>query len=385
MGYVGAAMYNKGVDNLAAGTEGVADSLSKNRESKRQQNMAQTLLGLNQREEQLGQVNGQPVAGAVGSQAGENLYDFQKRGASALLLAGANPTEAAGMMKIKTAPDMAKRDYANTRADELFKQTLDTNKLAEDTRYHKAIEGDYSINSDDRGNTWKLNKNTGEREKLSSGSGINPKNIQLVPVTNRNSSGVETTNYVPVDKTTGKVVGGQDASATKYPVISNSDKTYRDDLPVIDQNIEKLEAIINNPEYADSFGQLDNAIDSTTRWLGFQNDDSEKNAEIGALSSNLLAGFGKAQMAGVLTDQDMKIIKQQIPSASDSPATAKKKIAFIKDLMNVRNESWRGRLDQSNPNWLPKEQINATTPTPNGMKKQINTDTGEVRFVPIGG
>ncbi len=389
MGYVGAAMFNNGVDNLAAGTEGVADSLGENRESKRQQNMAQTLLGLNQREEQLGQVNGQPVAGAVGSQAGENLYDFQKRGASALLLAGANPTEAAGMMKIKTASDLAQRDYGDSRADELFKQTLDRDKLTEDTRYHKAIEGDFSINSDDRGNTWKLNKNTGEREKLSSGSGINPKNIQLVPVTTRDGLGVETTEYVPVDKTTGKRVGGVNAdgtntgnvSGTKSPTLSQKDKDFT-------KNYGTSSDVANRVKDTFSDTGLWGGLDAITGKVGqfFNTDEGNKQGLLNQDLSELRLGI-TSRLSGVLSDKDMQVLLDTIPQVSDQPEVAQQKLKKTMELTGKAEATELSRLYESNSELIQplyQEMESGNKKVPYGYDLQRNNSTGQYRLVPKG-
>ncbi len=305
-------------------------------------------------------------------------------------IANLDPMEKIGLSNAASKPIYAQeqvereklqQDVTNAYKDASLLNQQD--QITETGRHNVAMESKttpkgFGMVSDDLGNFYQYSKDTGEYSMVqqAGAGGVNPDHVSLKPVVSRDENGIETTKYVPFNKMNGQPINGADAGGIKYPVISNGDKSYRDDMPVIDNNIANLEAMINNPKYASSFGQFDNAVDSTARWMGYQGDGTEKNAEINALSSNLLAGFGKAQMAGVLTDQDMKIIKQQIPSSSDSPATARKKMAFVKELMAVRNKSWSERLNASNPNWL--QQNNEP------VQEQVIPKTALEDLVPLG-
>ena len=310
---------------------------------------------------------------------GENADSYNTRMRLGLSnVDGIDPLKALQLSQVASDPiykqearELAANQYQDTQTQIGVVNTHNANTLVEQSRHNVATENKhtskgYGMISDDLGNFYQYNKDDGSYKLVqeAGSGGVNPNHVTLKPVTSRDASGIETTKYVPVNKMTGQSINSESTTATKYPVIANSDKTYRDDMPVIDSNIANLESMINNPAYASSFGVVDNALDGVSRWAGFETQGAEKNAEINALSSNLLAGFGKAQMAGVLTDQDMKIIQQQIPSASDSPQTAKKKMAFIKDLMGVRNKSWRDRMNQSNPGWLKQDNVPSPSTTP---------------------
>jgi len=302
---------------------------------------------------------------------GQSPLAYQQQQRSAMsAIDGINPLEALQLSNAQANPYVVEQKRLSDLEQLGLNNQFRTDTLDESIRHNQAVESKvtpkgYGSVTTDNGDVYSFNKDTGTMELVQKGNGFNSKNISLQAVTSRDSSGVETTQYVPFNKVTGKPIGGGDVpTGTKYPTISTGDKSYRDDIPAIDTNIANLEAMINNPAYASSFGIADNAIDGVSRWAGIESDGASKNAEISALSSNLLAGFGKAQMNGVLTDQDMKIIKQQIPSASDSPQTAKKKMAFVKELMATRNKAWSNRLKQSNPGWLEEDNVPVTSTTP---------------------
>ena len=142
-------------------------------------------------------------------------------------------------------------------------------------------------------------------------------------------------------------------------------------MPNITKNIKDLDTIIRDPETSGSFGPVDQYTGKIGGMLG--TDEGKTVTKINTLSSNLLAGFGKAQMAGVLTNQDMDIIKQQIPSSGDTHVEAQTKIEFIKNFMAEKNQAWYRRMEESNPGFA-FGTVTADTPVPLGFAKYKNAD-----------
>ena len=163
----------------------------------------------------------------------------------------------------------------------------------------------------------------------------------------------------------------------KHPVIQRADRDYRDNLTNTTAMIKNLETIID--EVPGAFGLLDQYTGQAGAMIGTREGNAQQQAR--ALMSNLLAAFGKAQMAGVLTDQDMAIIRQQIPDVSNTTYQAKVKLNFIKDYLARKNVQWFKRMEASNPGFA-FGNVEPGTPTPIGFVKQYNTDTGEYRIVP---
>lgn len=318
---------------------------------------------------------------------------------------GIDPMTAIGLATTLSKPRLDERKYTNDRIDA---ENLNS------YRSTMASKGSFGMTTDDYGNAWLINKNTGEVTPYATGNEgrVNPKNIVLKPVTSRDTSGIEKTEYVPFDKTTGLTVQqttvGQDDNAViaehlrteyginttdgfyalskdqqniiradikniltpadtdntisgvgmKYPAVAQKDKEYADNIPVIEQNLENLEKMIMDPGFGGAFGALDQYTGQVGGMFPSPTDDSKKQAEVKALTSNMLAGFGKAQMAGVLTDQDMNIIRQQIPDVSDQPDIAMKKINFIKSYMEAKNKAFRERMGKSNPGYVSENMHN---------------------------
>ena len=80
-------------------------------------------------------------------------------------------------------------------------------------------KGQYGFTTDDLGNVYQTNRNTGDVNTVAGGYDIynSPRNTVLKTVTNRDGSGVETTTQVPVNKLTGQPVNTQQ-SQTQPPV-----------------------------------------------------------------------------------------------------------------------------------------------------------------------
>ncbi|MHA1664203.1 MAG: hypothetical protein ACTSVR_13210, partial [Candidatus Thorarchaeota archaeon] len=163
----------------------------------------------------------------------------------------------------------------------------------------------------------------------------------------------------------------------KYPAINQKDKGYADDMPAINNNLAELDQIVNDPAYANSFGLVDKYLDMVGSLWG--SEGGVKQAEAETLTSNLLAGFGKAQMAGVLTQQDMDIIKRQIPDVGDHPKKAQEKMKFIIRMMQDKNQAYINRMNKSNPDFLGSKGKTYSSPERYDSAPKV-LDDGSILF-----
>lgn len=359
MGYVASSLFNQGGDNLSSGLKDVSNTLGEQREAKRQQKLAQVLLNTDR-----GEV--------------EDLYDYQRRGAKALLLSGANPEEASTMMKLKTAPYIAQRDYANKRADTLFNQGIETGKLQTKTATQPKT-----------GETYTFNPETGKYD-IPLYEGIDPlkvaqakangNNTVMVDKTVPDGFGGSTTIKVPVNKYTGKDAEGNTPKVVKQATLSQKDKdftkNYGSGSDVIKTVYDYLE-----PKHSGIWGGLDSLTGPIGKFFGSTEGENQALAQQ-ALENLRLEATNK--LSGVLSDQDMKIILDTIPTINDQPELAKAKLQKVETAIAKADANQFNRLVKSNPNAVKDMAIGmvkGTTPVPTGYQL-VKYKDGSVALIP---
>ena len=248
----------------------------------------------------------------------------------------------------------------NNRAEDV---TYRTNTFNESTRHNKAMENKgfapkgYGMTTDEYGTTYMYNKDTGKYEAIVNGNANNgavpPKFIGNTSVVDTDpATGIETKKQVSFDKRNPTVdLNGNPITSVSYPTITKDDRDYLQGIPTMNKMVTDLSKIIDTS--SGSFGPVDQYTGKIGAMLG--KDEGTAQTKARAISSNLLAGFGKAQMAGVLTDQDMKIIKEQIPSVSDTQAEAQTKMKFLKDFLKTKTTAWIKEKERTNPGFVPKD------------------------------
>ena len=114
---------------------------------------------------------------------------------------GMTATKALGLASGLAKPAYDARAYRDDR--------VDASNL---NNYRNVMSGrgSYGMTVDDYGNSYMLNKHTGEvvsgDNNVDTAGRTNPKNVVLKSITSRDANGVETTRQVPFDKTTGQPI-----------------------------------------------------------------------------------------------------------------------------------------------------------------------------------
>jgi len=316
----------------------------------------------------------QAIKSLLGSVDMSDPYAAQESLSGGLMgIRGVDPLQAIGLASKAVQPAIQRRSEERALEESAFNRAMDVAKFN---------QPDYATVKDDFGNIYALDKKTGRFSPIQTApeGAVNPKDVQLVTVTDRDSYGNETTRVVPYNKRTlspmGAGAGGSGGPGTvvgtKRPTLPTTDREMYDTASTIFPLIDELSGIVE--ESPGSFGPLDQYTGAIGAMMGTEEGTNLTRAN--AISSNLLAGFGKAQMAGVLTDQDMEIIRKQIPQTSDTATEARVKVKFIRDYLKDKYSQWFNRIGKSNP------AILKDISTPPGFVKQYNPDTGEYRIVP---
>ena len=341
----------------------------------------------------------QAIRSLLGSIDMSDPYAAQESLSGGLMgIRGVDPLQAIGLASKAVQPEISRRAEERAAEQAAFKQGMDMAKFN---------QPDYTTVKDDLGNIYALDKKTGSFKMIQEApeGAVNPKDIQIVTVTDRDSYGNEITRVIPYNKRTQQPIAPETtgsgntsigpAAATegqaqpmaaqsprggsvgtvvsvKRPKLPTSDLEMYDAASTIFPLIDELSGIIEGSP--GSFGPIDQYTGSIGAMMGTEEGTNLTRAN--AISSNLLAGFGKAQMAGVLTDQDMEIIRKQIPQTSDTATEAKEKVRFIRNYLKDKYTQWFNRIGRSNP------AILRDIKTPPGFVKQYNPDTGEYRIVP---
>ncbi len=125
------------------------------------------------------------MTSVVGKYAGQDITD---KATQELMMGEMAGVQGATIKDVKAASDML---FGRSDADRAYNK------------------GQYGFQTDEMGNAYSYNKNTGEYTQVGESpykNGINPKNVTLKSVTSRDAGGVETTVQVPYNKVTGQPV-----------------------------------------------------------------------------------------------------------------------------------------------------------------------------------
>lgn len=124
-------------------------------------------------------------------------------------------------------------------------------------------------------------------------------------------------------------------------------QTY-DTIPQVNKLFDSFSKIIPEKDTdSDYFGRADALTGDVAGWFGVNTEQSSKIQEVSSLGSKLLGMLGKEEMKGVLSDQDLKIINQNIPSPYDSENQAFEKWKVVTDLWKNRVENFNSRMEMS--------------------------------------
>ena len=325
---------------------------------------------------------------------------------------GVSALDAIGIASKLAKPRFDERKYRDDRTDA---------EVQNDYRRAMAGKGTYGFTTDDMGNAYRYNKNTGEYEVVREApSGyVNPKNVVLKTVTDRDENGVETTRQVPFDKTTGRPVDQASVPDTEqqrarsfleykglteeqYAALPEADKVRLDEEfsvykmptavsvsapdvgvgvkhPKVDKStkdakdaLESSYNLINNIRVPteDQSGPIDSRIDDVAAWLNLDNPDSIAAKDFDAEVANLTTAFGTAQVKGVLSDKDTKFITDQMPDRRLSPTVNANRIKSIKKKIREAIE----RFNLMNPNAKINIQVDTNTSTQKGSPYGTGTE-----------
>ena len=240
--------------------------------------------------------------------------------------------------------------------------------------------------TDDYGKSWKYNKDDGTVTIINtgtyddgSGSNVPAKYRQVVQVKDRDGLGNETVKQVVIDKRNGQPINaGESTTGTVAPTLSQKDKDFT-----------KLYGQGNT-----TIGNVRGTLDDTGIWGGFdskvQGIGAFFNTDAGNKGSLLnqdlenLRLEATSKLSGVLSNQDMQIILDTIPTSSDQPEVARTKLAKVEKAMADADANQFNRLVKSNKAAVKDMAIgmvNGTTPVPTGYQL-VQYDDGAVALIP---
>ena len=301
---------------------------------------------------------------------------------------GTSPNDAAILSQAAMAPELAKQ------------------KMALDIYKAQPKPKGYGMVTDDYGNTYSYNKDTGSYSIIKgdgSNLGVSPKNVVLKSVTSRDENGVETTVQVPFNKLTGEplTTAGGDTTAgvgvKQPPKLSNTMQLPTGETVYVDatgkpiqndkgqylvksqgtSNVKKTQAKI---DMVNTLNQLDTILtriktnptsvgsigSDFMNWVGNKINDIVKvptadrlnRNQIEAVGGVIAAGLRKGLESGVMTESDYTRYQKLVPNVDDSPQEA----------------IYKGQM-------LMQQLSNQYGVLPAGYKRQYNTETGEYRIV----
>jgi hypothetical protein len=320
---------------------------------------------------------------------------------------GVDPLQALQLTSIASKPvydrearELAASQYQDSRDDTLFDQGLKSGELAEtidynrdklaqdkaaaDQRYEK---GKYMLFNDDYGKTWKLNKNTGVREPINDGAygsgaygGMGRNSTVMVDKTVPDSFGGSTTIKVPVNKYTGKDADGNIPAVVKQATLSQKDKDFTKNYGSGATTIDSVRKYLD-PKYSGIWGGLDAVTGPVGNFFGAEEGSNQALAKQDLENLRLEA---TNKLTGTLSDADMKIILDTIPTINDQPEVAKAKLQKVETAIAKADANQFNRLVKSNPNAVKDMAIgmvNGTVPVPRGYQL-VQYDDNSVALIP---
>ena len=260
------------------------------------------------------------------------------------------------------------------------------NVLKETKDHNRATEGDFAGFTDEYGKTWMINKNTGAKEEINTGvgagnmpfGGAGGKNIIMVDSTTPDGFGGKTTVKIPVDKRTGLDAQGNQPQVVNQATLSQKDKDYTKNYGQSGTTVGNVRDTLGNTGI---WGGLDAYTGPIGAFFGSKEGGEQRMVKQDLENLRLEA---TNKLAGVLSNQDMQIILDTIPTINDQPDIARKKLAKVEKSMAQADANQFNRLVKSNPNAVKDMAIgmvNGTTPVPPGYQL-VQYDDGSVSLIP---
>ncbi len=376
-------MFNQGLKTLTGSMDAYADRIRENAKNKSIREVLQATRGKDEStiDFKQGQLNNlltknlvSPEEAIMYSNAVSKKYEDQ----DALDLADVYRTQDLGYKDAQLVQDADKQlsldKYRDTTTDET-------------KRYHEATEGDFTIIDDEYGKTWQLDKNTGVRTPINTGvygsngvpfGGKGGKNIIMVDKTVPDGFGGSTKVKVPVDKRTGKDAEGNVPQVINQAAFSQKDKDWSKNYGQSGTTVGNVRASLGNKGI---WGGLDALTGPVGAFFGSK-EGSDQRLVKQDLENLRLEATNK--LTGVLSNQDMQIILDTIPTINDQPEVARQKLAKVEKSMAQADANQFNRLVKSNPNAVKDMAIgmvNGSTPVPPGYQL-VQYDDGSVSLIP---
>ncbi len=307
---------------------------------------------------------------------------------------GIDPLQALGLAQKQASPYIAdeKMQQEQSNADRLFgfnqikeQNTADyrADSLTQQDRNSQRSfqKGKFTTFDDDNGNVWRLNKNTGDRVKIQGATGIPSKYITTTTKKVGDGFGGYTKTEQRVDSRNGNPLGEPYVIETTYATPTQKDKDFT-------KNYGQSQPVIGT--IRNSFGdtKIWGGLDAVTGPVGkfFNAEEGNRQALVKQDLENLrLEATNK--LAGVLSNQDMQIILDTIPTINDQPQVAEAKLAKVEKAISDADANQFNRLAQSNPqlvNDMGQGMMNDPATVPVGYKLQRDTESGRYRLIPQG-
>jgi len=258
---------------------------------------------------------------------------------------GVSAMDALGLSAAATKSSLDKMKYSDALQQKAFENSIDYLKAT------KTSPKGYGMISDDLGNIYSFNKDTGDYSLVQKAdANMNPKLVTLKSVVSRSPDGVETTRYVPFNKMTGQPIGGGSSFTSgtaggmgvKYPTATDTQKDNKEAL----ESVLSLVNAMQIPTEEQS-GPIDSRVDDVKTWLNIDTPDTKAAAKFDSDLGNLVTAFGTAQVKGVLSDKDTQYIESQMPSRRYSP-----------EVNRVRMDNIKRKIDEAVNRWNKNNPYN---------------------------
>jgi hypothetical protein len=271
----------------------------------------------------------------------------------------------------------------DTATDSYRTKSLEQQKTIADKNYNK---GKWKTFTDDYGKSWKYDSNTGTMTEINAGdygSGSIPsKHVIMVDKTVPDGFGGYTTIKVPVDKRTGKDADGNIPQVTQQATLTQKDKDFLKNYGQGNTTVGRIRTSLGKPgAYNGVWGGIDAVTGPIGNFFGTKQGGDQALVKQDLENLRLEA---TNKLSGALSDQDMKIILDTIPTISDQPDVARRKLAKVESAIATAEANQFNRLAKSNPNAVQDLAVGmakGTTPVPAGYALQYNPSTGQYRLV----
>jgi hypothetical protein len=310
---------------FGAGALGLADELKQRRDADRVASVAGALasLGLNK----------------------DSVEGNYRDGMNKLIMAGATPQEALGLMKERVSPMLS--DIGIGQKNRALDQTNKALGLQElglmaktatqpKTGYTKSFDVDTGTYS-----TPVFEGLTPEQLRKSSGK------VDTITFTGRDGAGREVT-YVAPKNADGTVdVSKSQVLATKAPNLSEQDKKFLDNFGRVGTDIRNAAKIASGDKFSGAVGPFDSLYNE---YVGrfYKSADHQEKAKLDALSASISAGIVK-EFGANPSNLDLQKVMQQVPETGDTEAIFRDKLARFSSVYNTAQAREFNRIANSNP------------------------------------